>query len=324
MHDPSTDSFVVVPRASLDLPYQNITGTPTSLSQFTNDVGFLTSIGLVDFNDLLNKPANLSDFVNDVFTGEEIHFSDNPNANGQTLVYDANSEQWMPTAQTDLVVNYNNLLNKPNLFSGDYNDLLNKPTFFNGDYNALSNKPSLFSGNYDDLTNTPALFSGNYEHLTNKPTLFDGNYNDLYNKPSIPTSVNQLSFPTGSNGDVLTRDGNDVEYTSQEDIHIDPIHKDAVISEAVNGKNPVAEFGQLHLMNLKENLTLDLPPANTVGSFRTIVIKLIGRIQGASLTIAPTNGDMIDTEGVNIVWGDNIPLMKTITLYSDGSDWWII
>lgn len=38
-----------------------------------------------------------------------------------------------------------------------------------GSYNDLLNKPNLFSGNYGDLTSKPALFSGNYSDLTNKP-----------------------------------------------------------------------------------------------------------------------------------------------------------
>ena len=38
-------------------------------------------------------------------------------------------------------------------------------------YNDLSNKPLLFSGSYNDLTNKPTLFSGSYTDLTNKPTL---------------------------------------------------------------------------------------------------------------------------------------------------------
>lgn len=41
-----------------------------------------------------------------------------------------------------------------------------------GDYNDLSNKPSIFSGSYADLTGKPALFSGNYADLSNKPTSF--------------------------------------------------------------------------------------------------------------------------------------------------------
>jgi hypothetical protein len=38
-------------------------------------------------------------------------------------------------------------------------------------YNDLSNKPSLFSGAYADLTGKPTLFSGSYTDLTNKPTI---------------------------------------------------------------------------------------------------------------------------------------------------------
>tara|TARA_B100001093_G_scaffold433222_1_gene430046 strand:- start:1130 stop:3172 length:2043 start_codon:yes stop_codon:yes gene_type:complete len=51
---------------------------------------------------------------------------------------------------------YNDLINKPSLFSGSYNDLSNKPSLFSGSYNDLSNKPSLFSGSYNDLTDVPA------------------------------------------------------------------------------------------------------------------------------------------------------------------------
>jgi plastocyanin len=46
------------------------------------------------------------------------------------------------------VINYNNLNNRPVLFSGSYND--------------LTNKPSLFSGSYDDLTGKPNL-AGTYQ-----------------------------------------------------------------------------------------------------------------------------------------------------------------
>ena len=81
--------------------------------------------------------------------------------------------------------NYDNLTNKPELFSGNYNDLLNKPELFNGNYDSLTNKPELFNGNYDSLTNKPELFSGNYNDLTNKPELFSGNYDDLINKPEL-------------------------------------------------------------------------------------------------------------------------------------------
>ena len=82
--------------------------------------------------------------------------------------------------------------------SGSYNDLSNKPTLFSGSYNDLSNKPSLFSGSYTDLTNQPTIPAAQVQTdwnattgmgvLLNKPTLFSGNYNDLTNQPTIPAA----------------------------------------------------------------------------------------------------------------------------------------
>jgi hypothetical protein len=108
------------------------------------------------------------------------------------------------------VTSYNDLTDKPTLFSGSYNDLTNKPTLFSGSYTDLTNTPSipadvsdltdttgaLFSGDYADLSNKPSLFSGSYTDLTNKPTLFSGSYSDLTNKPSIPTPKREI--PSGS------------------------------------------------------------------------------------------------------------------------------
>jgi hypothetical protein len=54
--------------------------------------------------------------------------------------------------------------------SGSYNDLTDKPTLFSGAYADLSGKPSLFSGAYADLSGTPSLFSGDYADLSGKPT----------------------------------------------------------------------------------------------------------------------------------------------------------
>jgi hypothetical protein len=55
------------------------------------------------------------------------------------------------------VISYNNLNNKPVLFSGSYNDLTNKPVLFSGSYNDLTGKPDLagtyqFSVAADDST----------------------------------------------------------------------------------------------------------------------------------------------------------------------------
>jgi hypothetical protein len=76
-------------------------------------------------------------------------------------------------------------------------------------YNDLSNKPTLFSGSYTDLTNKPTLFDGAYASLTGKPTLFSGSYADLTNKPTIPTTVtiNGTAITLGSSGTVTAAAG---------------------------------------------------------------------------------------------------------------------
>ena len=68
-----------------------------------------------------------------------------------------------------------------------YNNLTDKPTLFSGSYIDLTNKPTLFSGSYEDLLSKPTLFSGSYVDLIEKPSLFSGSYDDLSNKPTIPS-----------------------------------------------------------------------------------------------------------------------------------------
>jgi hypothetical protein len=104
-------------------------------------------------------------------------------------------------------IRWNNIGNKPTFASvatsGSYNDLTNKPTLFSGSYNDLTNKPTLFSGSYNDLTNKPSLAlvatSGSYNDLTNKPSLAlvatSGSYNDLTNKPNaLAAGTNSFGY----------------------------------------------------------------------------------------------------------------------------------
>ena len=68
--------------------------------------------------------------------------------------------------------------------SGSYNDLLNRPTLFSGSYNDLTNKPVLFDGTWTSLTGKPVLFDGTWTSLTGKPVLFDGTWTSLSGKPA--------------------------------------------------------------------------------------------------------------------------------------------
>ncbi len=171
---------------------------PTYVSAFTNDAGYLTnftesdpqfSAWDKDYNDLTNKPTLFSGNYNDL-----------------------TNKPMIPTVPTN-VSDFNNdagyitLSQVPTQVNADWNatsgaaQILNKPNLFSGNYNDLTNKPILFSGNYNDLTNKPTLFDGNYNSLTNRPNLaavaISGNYNDLINKPAIPTAVGELTNNVG-------------------------------------------------------------------------------------------------------------------------------
>ena len=93
------------------------------------------------------RPA--TSFQSFVGTAGEI-FYDSTN---QTLrVYPGNAAGGKILADRDWVnsagvINYNNLTNRPTLFSGNYADLSNKPILFSGSYNDLTNKPDL-AGSY--------------------------------------------------------------------------------------------------------------------------------------------------------------------------------
>lgn len=83
--------------------------------------------------------------------------------------------------------------------SGSYDDLIDKPTLFSGDYDDLTNKPDLSiyaesadlatvatTGDYDDLIDTPDLSI--YAETSDLATVATtGDYDDLLNKPTIPT-----------------------------------------------------------------------------------------------------------------------------------------
>src|SRR5690606_35905569 len=69
---------------------------------------------------------------------------------------------------------------------------------FSGSYNDLQNKPELFSGIYTDLKNKPVLFSGLYADLQDKP--------EIYNRNEIDKLIEGIET-TGATPQNLTLDG---------------------------------------------------------------------------------------------------------------------
>ena len=110
---------------------------------------------------------------------------------------------------------YNDLTNKPNLFSGSYNDLTNKPNLFSGSYNDLTDKPNLADTYFwsiaaDDstqkLVNTgeSIKFIGGTGITTSSDiegniiiSGFSGSYNDLTNKPTFSLDFGTITTPAG-------------------------------------------------------------------------------------------------------------------------------
>jgi hypothetical protein len=183
-----------------------ILGMLQDITDLQNDKANSGDLGAVafsnDYNDLDNLPAvvltapNLdtqrsAGLGNEYNIGDVVHYAGNIYrclaTNSGIIptdpVYWALVGPGYPTRQN--IIDYNattgdaQIINKPNLFSGDYDDLTNKPALAavatSGDYNDLDNLPSLFSGDYGDLTNAPTLAT----------VATTGDYNDLLNTPDL-------------------------------------------------------------------------------------------------------------------------------------------
>ena len=150
--------------------YADLTGRPTIptlTSELENDSNFTTK-------------AYVEQRITDVATSGEIDLSD-----------------YVTTAQLNTKADkvhthsYEDLTEKPTLFSGKYADLIGKPT--------IPTKTSDITNDSNFVTtsqlNTKAdtIHTHSYEDLTDKPTLFSGKYADLTGKPTIPTKVSELT-----------------------------------------------------------------------------------------------------------------------------------
>ena len=252
---------------------------PSKTSELTNDSSFTTSTQLAtkadkihthNYNDLEDKPTLFSGAYKDLTGKPTIPTLTSELENDSNFTTKAYVEQritdvatsgeidlsdYVTTAQLNTKADkvhthsYEDLTEKPTLFSGKYADLIGKPTIptktsditndsnfvttsqlntkadtiHTHNYEDLIDKPTLFSGKYADLTEKPTiptkvsdlendenfattsqLNSGlntkansththSYAELEDLPTLFSGNYNDLLNKPKIPAVVSDLT-----------------------------------------------------------------------------------------------------------------------------------
>lgn len=90
-----------------------------------------------DYRDLTNKPADNSDLRMQL-VGNELQLL-NIDPEPDTIISTVDLSDLGAAIAND--IDFNNLSNLPDFFSGDYNDLVNRPNLFSGNYNDLRNKP---------------------------------------------------------------------------------------------------------------------------------------------------------------------------------------
>lgn len=116
--------------------------------------------------------------------------------------------------------------------SGSYNDLTDKPTLFSGSYDDLTNKPNLAtvatSGNYDDLLNKPALVFSNIGGTISSIQIPDG----LIANGKLANSSMSLNGTTVNLGDTAILpwyvDYNEVDYPARIREHWLQIYRNGV------------------------------------------------------------------------------------------------
>ena len=207
--------------------YNDLTNTPTiptvptNVGAFTNDAGYITAAEVP----AVSVPTNVSAFDNDA----EYVTTNQLNAANYITAADVPAQV---NADWNATEGAAQILNKPELFSGDYNDLTNTPTIptvpanvseFNNDAEYVTTN-QLNAANYITAADVPAQVNADWNATTgaaqilNKPELFSGDYNDLTNKPTIPTVPTNVSEFNNDAEYVTTNQLNAANYITAADV----------------------------------------------------------------------------------------------------------
>lgn len=105
----------------------------------------------------------------------------------------------------DITVTWNDVDNKPTVFTSDWEAVANKPELFASSWELVNNKPTEFASTWALVSGKPTEFASTWTLVANKPTEFppsahghvageisglatvatSGNYIDLQNKPEL-------------------------------------------------------------------------------------------------------------------------------------------
>ena len=277
--------------------------------------------------------------------------SDAP-TNGQALVWNGSREEWVPgtVATTGGVSSWNDLTDKPVLFSGDYADLANTPTI--PDITGLATQAWVIDQGFlttdnDNqglvLTGTTLTITGSTTSIdlsTIIPTPFSGSYNDLTDQPTIPTVPTNISDFTNDAGYITSAAVFSGSYNDLTDTPTVPVN----LSDLANVSSNTPADGQHLVFDGATNQWK--PSAASEGSdsgygdadARNAITSGLGLSYNSSTgtmalnaslsnlldvdTTGITNGQVIKWNGTQFVPGDDTVLTSTDQLAEGSTNLW--
>ncbi|MBR6162175.1 MAG: hypothetical protein IKQ75_09985, partial [Bacteroidales bacterium] len=203
-------SFVKLPTAEgFSGNYNDLTDKPTNVSVFNNDAGYITMDSIPA---IPTVPTNVSAFNNDAgyITKDSIPTNVSAFLNDAGYLTSFTESQILTISNDTIYLTGGSFVKLPAGFDGNYNNLTNKPNL----------APVATSGDYNDLRNTPEyqvlsisndtvyLTNGGFVKLTwgnvsNKPSFatvaYTNDYNDLTNKPTLSSVATSGDYNDLSN-----------------------------------------------------------------------------------------------------------------------------
>jgi hypothetical protein len=203
--------------------YSSISNPPTLLSDFTNDVGFITSSALSGYatQTYVTTRGYITSYTetDPVFLAHPANNVTNTKISNWDTAYGWGNHASAGYLTTVGTISYNDLSNKPTLFSGSYTDLTNKPTIptavsqLTNDSGYLTTVSSLTNGsdtlslngaNKVDLPGGTAYIWSAANNISLFPDLSGSNYLEIINNVGAILSTDR-GFDIRTNADGTTR-----------------------------------------------------------------------------------------------------------------------
>lgn len=143
----------------------SLTGYATET--FVTSQGYLTSVGTISYNDLSNKPTLFSGSYTDLSNKPTIPTNTNQLTNGAGFITGYTETDPVFVAHASYNITSTQITNWDTAYGwGDHAGAGYLTSVGTISYNDLSDKPTLFSGSYTDLTNKPTI-PNNVSQLVN-------------------------------------------------------------------------------------------------------------------------------------------------------------